>query len=141
MLESFLWSCKPSACKFFKKRLQHNCFPVKFAKLFWATILKHICKRLLLEVFYKKALLKNFAIFTGRKLLVLNVLWKRCSWWLMQLWKWRENKIYQYVNIMWLLLAGKHLCWSLFLILSFAKFLSAPILKNICKPLLRKRCL
>ena len=25
-----------------------------------------------------------------------------------------EKEIYQYVSIMWLLLAGKHLCWSLF---------------------------
>ena len=28
----FLWSCKPSTCKFFKKRLQHKLFAVKFAK-------------------------------------------------------------------------------------------------------------
>ena len=29
--------------------------------------MKNICKRLLLEDFYKKAVLKNFALFTGRK--------------------------------------------------------------------------
>ena len=49
---------------------------------------------------------------------------------------------------------GKHLCWSLFLIacnvikkrlqhrwfpMNIAKFLRAPILKNICEQLLRKR--
>ena len=51
----------------------------------------------LLEVFYKKAVLKNLAIFTG-----------------------------------------KHLCWSLFLIQDIAKFLIAPILKNICERLLLK---
>ena len=50
-----------------------------------------------------------------------------------------EKEIYQYVNISlqkrthffkktswWLLLTGKHLCWSLFLLLSIAKFLRAP---------------
>ena len=52
---------------FLKKKLQHKCFPVKFAKLLRTPILKNICKRLLLEVFYKKAVLKNFAIFIGRK--------------------------------------------------------------------------
>ena len=66
--------CRPSACKFFKKRLQHKCFPVKFAKLLRTPFFKNICKRLLLEVFYKKAVLKNFAIFTGRKQLVICVM-------------------------------------------------------------------
>ena len=51
---------------FYKKRLQHKCFPVKFAKLLKTPILKNICKRLLREI-YKKAALKNFAIFTGQK--------------------------------------------------------------------------
>ena len=32
---------------FIKKRLQHRCFPVKFAKLLRTRILKNICKRLL----------------------------------------------------------------------------------------------
>ena len=49
----------------FKKTLQLNCFPVKFSKLLRASLLKNICKRLLLEVFYKKAVLKYFTIFTG----------------------------------------------------------------------------
>ena len=39
-----------------------------------------------------------------------------------------------------LLLTGKHLRWSPFLILSVAKFLTAPILKNICERLLLKMC-
>ena len=51
---------------FLKKRLQHKCFSVEFAKLLRTPILMNICKRLLLEVFYK-AVLKNFAIFTGRR--------------------------------------------------------------------------
>ena len=55
------------------------------------------------------------------------------SWW----WVFCE-KIYQYVDIMWLLLTRKHMCWSLFLILSIAKLFRALILKNICKRLLLK---
>ena len=35
-------------CNFIKKRLQHKCFPVKFAKSIRTLILKNICKRLLL---------------------------------------------------------------------------------------------
>ena len=58
----FKQSCSPSARKFFKKRLKHKCFPVKFAKLLR---IKNICKRLLLEVF--QAVFKNFAILKGRK--------------------------------------------------------------------------
>ena len=41
---------------------------------------------------------------------------------------------------MWLLLTWTHLCWSLLLILSIAKFLREPILKNICKRFLLKMC-
>ena len=52
---------------------------MKFPKLLRVSILKNICKRLLLEVFYKKAVLKNFTIFTGRKWLVISVLWKNLS--------------------------------------------------------------
>ena len=54
----------------------------------------------------------------------------------------RENFIFCAVipvfknTSLWLLLAGKHLCWSLFLILSIAKCLRARILKNICERLL-----
>ena len=36
------------ACNFIKKRLQHSCFPVKFAKLLRTPNLKNICERLLL---------------------------------------------------------------------------------------------
>ena len=49
------WRCSAS----FLKTLQHKCFPVKFAKLLRAT-LKNICKRVFLEVFYKKAIHRNF---------------------------------------------------------------------------------
>ena len=33
-----------------KKRLQHRCFPVKFAKFLRTPILKRICERLLLNL-------------------------------------------------------------------------------------------
>ena len=49
--------------KIFKKRLQHKCFPVKFTKLLRTPILKNICKRLVLEVFYKKYALKNCDVY------------------------------------------------------------------------------
>ena len=42
---------------------------------------------------------------------------------------------------MWLLLTQKHLCWSLFSILSIVKFFRALTLKNICKWLFLKMCL
>ena len=51
-----------------------------------------------------------------------------------------DKEIYRYVHITWLLLTGKYLCWSLLLILSIAKFLTAAILKNICERLLLKMC-
>ena len=38
------------ACNFIKKRLQHWCFPVKFAKFSRTSILTKICERLLLFV-------------------------------------------------------------------------------------------
>ena len=62
VLESFfnkVASLQPAS---FLKRLKHKRIPVKFAKLLKAPILKKICKRLSLEVFYKKAILKNFNI-------------------------------------------------------------------------------
>ena len=51
-----------------------------------------------------------------------------------------QKELYQYVKITWLLLTEKHVCWSPFFILSIAKFLRAPILKNICERLLLKMC-
>ena len=42
---------------------------------------------------------------------------------------------------MLLLLTGKHLCWSPFLILNIPEFFRPLILKNICKRLLLKMCL
>ena len=37
------------ACSFIKKSLQHLCFPVNIAKFLRTTILKNICKQLLLK--------------------------------------------------------------------------------------------
>ena len=51
-----------------------------------------------------------------------------------------DKEIYQYVNIIWLLLTEKHLCWSLVLILGIAIFLRAVTLKNISERLLLKLC-
>ena len=48
--------------------------PPLATRLLRASILKKICKRLLLEIFYKKNFLKNCTIFTGRKWLVISVL-------------------------------------------------------------------
>ena len=41
---------KLQACNFIKKRLEHKCFPEKFAKYLRTPILKNICKRLLLQI-------------------------------------------------------------------------------------------
>ena len=41
------------------------------------------------------------------------------------------EKIYQYANIMWQFLTRKHLCWSIFLILSIAKFFRENVLIKI----------
>ena len=38
-----------NTCNIIKKRLQHSCFPVKFAKLLRTPMLKNICEQLLLE--------------------------------------------------------------------------------------------
>ena len=40
-----------NVCNFIKKRLQHKCFPVKFAKCLRITILENICERLFLYLF------------------------------------------------------------------------------------------
>ena len=43
-----LFSSLLQACNFIKKKLQHWCFPVKFAKFLRTSILKNICERLIL---------------------------------------------------------------------------------------------
>ena len=40
----------PKAHNFIKKRLQHKCFPVKFAKFLRTPNLKKICERLVLSI-------------------------------------------------------------------------------------------
>ena len=76
------------AWNFIKKRLQHRCFPVKFAKFSRTPILKNICKRPVLEnltdkflqyfgQFYKRLhflsvlLVEGFVLGVERKKLVI----------------------------------------------------------------------
>ena len=63
MLESFFDKVAGLQPASFFIRLQHK----KFEKLLRTPVSKNICKRLLLEVFYKKAVLQNFATFIGGK--------------------------------------------------------------------------
>ena len=46
---------QPPACYFFTKKLQHRCFPAKFAKCLRIPILKNICERLLLYLHYNSS--------------------------------------------------------------------------------------
>ena len=57
------------ACNFIEKKLQHRCFPMKFAKFLRTTILKNICERLLflLHANLYKFLLKNLLTKTTCK--------------------------------------------------------------------------
>ena len=50
-----LFLIRLKTCNFIKRRLQHRCFPVKFAKILRTPILENICERLLLiaEMFRK----------------------------------------------------------------------------------------
>ena len=57
---------------FFKKRLQHKCFPVNFANFFWTTILRNICERLLISCHSKISIL-SWEIYYQR-VLVLRTL-------------------------------------------------------------------
>ena len=43
-VEDFFNKKRLSACKIFKKRLQHKCFHVKFGKLLRTLVSKNICK-------------------------------------------------------------------------------------------------
>ena len=43
----FWWRCRLEVCNFIKNRLQHRCFPVKFAKFSTTPILKNTYRRLL----------------------------------------------------------------------------------------------
>ena len=68
-----------NACNLIKKRLQHNCFPVKCKKLLRTPILKNICGRLLLYLFsclicknitsYSEKLFQNFQETFGKQTL------------------------------------------------------------------------
>ena len=90
MLKPFLIKLQALSLQVFLKRDSNTS---AFKKLLRTPILKNICKQLPLEV-YKKAVLKNFAVLTGRKELVIHVLWKKCSWWLIVLWKESNMSLY-----------------------------------------------
>ena len=45
----FWYNCRPQAFKFFKKRLQHICFRVKFAKFLRTLLLKNTSGQILLK--------------------------------------------------------------------------------------------
>ena len=64
---SFQKSYRPQASDFIKKRLQHSCFPMKFAKFLRTPILKNISERLLLEglfslLFYCESGINQYAV-------------------------------------------------------------------------------
>ena len=52
-------NCLLKACNFIKKKLQHKCFPVKFAKFLIVSILKNICEGLLLYYHEKSDILPH----------------------------------------------------------------------------------
>ena len=51
------------ACNFIKKRLQHRCFPMKFAKFSRTLILKNMCERLLLYFLISIPVLSNIFLY------------------------------------------------------------------------------
>ena len=57
-----------SVKNFVKKRLQHRCFPVKFAKLLRTPILKNICERLLpsIDLFLKGCIFCETLLYCNR---------------------------------------------------------------------------
>ena len=63
------------SCNLIKKRLQHSCFPVKFAKILATSILKNICERLLLKfriLTYKIVELPVMFVFFLKSILFLH---------------------------------------------------------------------
>ena len=59
----FLIKLQVWACIFIKKRLQHWCFPVNFAKFLRTCILKNICERLLLFVSPQNTIANSSGVF------------------------------------------------------------------------------
>ena len=68
-----------SSLQVFYKKTPTEVFFCDVSKTLRPSILKNISQRMLLEVFYKKAVLKDFTIFTGRKWLVISVLRQNLS--------------------------------------------------------------
>ena len=71
--------------RLFKIKLQaFSCVPMKFPKLLRTLISKNIWKRLLLVVSYKKLFINTLQYSHDK-----SSWWKSCSWWFIELWKWR----------------------------------------------------
>ena len=51
----------PSGLQLYQKRLQHRCFPVKFAKLLRTPILKNICEQFLMTCINMQAMFRKFS--------------------------------------------------------------------------------
>ena len=84
----FLWSCKSSTCKFFKNRLQHKCFPVKFARLLRTPILKRSASNNFWRCSIKKLFLKTLQYPQDKSSQWHVLREKGFLWWLIELWKW-----------------------------------------------------
>ena len=68
------------ACNFITKKLQHSCFPAKFAKFLRIPVLKNICKRLLLYLHYNSHHHFHFHHFHyHQKQPFADVIQNRCS--------------------------------------------------------------
>ena len=61
------------ACNFIKKRLQHRCFPVKFAKFLRTPTLKNICERLFPTAVNLKYIWKKYTNVEYFKILIEEV--------------------------------------------------------------------
>ena len=61
------------ACNFIKKRLQHRCFPVKFAKFLRTPTLKNICERLFPTAVNLKYIWKKYTNVEYFKMLIEEV--------------------------------------------------------------------
>ena len=73
-------------CIFIKKRLQHRCFPVKFAKFLKTSFLKNICERLLLDCvcFVKLSSVFSFLWRKGKMMGMMTIVKNQD-----QLWFWK----------------------------------------------------
>ena len=67
MLESFFMMLQASSLQVFQKLTPTQVLPCEVCETCKSTYFEEHLQGLLLDVFYQKAVLENFAIFTGRK--------------------------------------------------------------------------